>query len=118
MFRIIREINATIRVANEISRQAGYGPRWTLFLTNRSFIFQAMATPFALLGLAGIVLPIEASEMTEIVGVIGFLLAQGAVLIERALGKSRVVWNRCQAVEAVEEADALSRALENAGAGD
>ena len=43
MFRIIREISATVKMANDIAAQQGDGPRWTLFLTNRSFIAQVVA---------------------------------------------------------------------------
>ena len=47
MIRIIKEIAETVRIANQIANQAGDGPRWTLFLTNRSFIAQVIALLFA-----------------------------------------------------------------------
>lgn len=116
MFRIIREISTTVRMANEIAAQAGDGPRWSLFLTNRSFIAQVVATAFALAGIFGIFLPFGADEAIEIILIVGFIAAQVWALIERIRGKTRAVWNRRQAGEAAQEADALSRALERAGA--
>ncbi|SEO43664.1 hypothetical protein SAMN04489859_11093, partial [Paracoccus alcaliphilus] len=44
------------------------------------------------------------------------LIAQGWALAERLMGRTRVVWSRPQAVEAAREADALSKALRDAGA--
>lgn len=116
MFRIIREISATVRMANQIAAQAGDGPRWSLFITNRSFIAQAVATGFALLAIFGIFLPIGAEEVAEIIGLVGYLIAQGWALAERLMGRTRVVWSRPQAVDAAREADALSKALRDAGA--
>lgn len=116
MFRIIREISKTVQMANSIAAQAGDGPRWSLFLTNRSFIAQIVATVFALLAIFGIFLPIGAEEVAEVIGLVGYLIAQGWALFERLRGSTRVVWSRSQAVEAVQEADALSRALRDAGA--
>lgn len=116
MFRIIREIRRTVDMANAIAAQAGEGPRWTLFLSNRSFIAQAVATLFALLGLFGVFLPIDAADVVEAVALAGFIGGQGWSLIERLRGKTRAVWSKDQAKKAVEEADALKQALEAAGA--
>lgn len=116
MFRIIREISATVKMANDIAAQAGDGPRWTLFLTNRSFIAQVVALIFALLAIFGVFLPIDAADVAEIIGLVGYLVAQGWSLWERLRGKTRAVWNGDQARKAVEEADALSKALRDAGA--
>lgn len=116
MFRIIREVSATVAMANQLAAQPGEGPRWSLFLTNRSFIAQVVALLFAVVGLFGLPLPIGAEEATQIIALIGYLAAQGWALFERLTGKTRTVWNRTQATEAAAEADALSRALRNAGA--
>lgn len=116
MFRIIREISATVRMANQIAASAGEGPRWTLFLTNRSFILQCVATAFAMLAMFGVFLPIDAADLAEMIGMVGFVAAQAWALVERLRGQTRAVWSRGQAVKAVEEADALSAALKNAGA--
>jgi|GEM_PF-5863027 len=116
MFRIIRELSRTVAMANQIAAQTGDGPRWTLFLTNRSFLAQVIATLFALAGLFGILLPIDAGDVLEIVSALGFLAAQGWALVERVRGKTRAVWSRDQAAKAIEEADALSQALKQAGA--
>lgn len=116
MFRIVREISTTVRMANEIAAQAGDGPRWSLFLTNRSFIAQVVATVFALAGIFGIFLPFGAEEVVEIIALVGFIASQAWALVERIRGKTKAVWNRRQAGEAAQEADALSRALEKAGA--
>lgn len=116
MFRIIREISATVKMANDIAAQAGDGPRWTLFLTNRSFIAQVVALIFALLAIFGVFLPVDAADFTEIIGVLGYVAAQVWSLWERMRGKTRAVWNKGQARKAVEEADALSKALRDAAA--
>lgn len=108
MFRIIREIRATVEMANQIAAAGGEGPRWTLFLTNRSFIAQVIATLFAALGLFGVFLPVDANTAVEVIAALGFLAAQGWALMERVSGKTRAVWNRDQATKAVEEAAALS----------
>lgn len=108
MFRIIREIRATVEMANQIAAAGGDGPRWTLFLTNRSFIAQVIATLFAALGLFGVFLPVDANTAIEVIAAVGFLAAQGWALVERVSGKTRAVWNRDQATKAVEEAAALS----------
>lgn len=119
MFRIIREINETIQMANAIAAAGGDGPRWSLFLTNRSFIAQVIATLFALLGLFGVFLPVDAETIVEVIGAAGFLAAQGWALVERLNGKTRAIWNKDQANKAVDEAaalkgDALSQALNDA----
>ena len=94
----------------------GRGPRWTLFLTNRSFIAQVVALIFALLEIFGVFLPIDAPDMAEIIGLAGYLVAQGWSVWERLRGKTRGIWNGDQARKALEEADALSKALRDAGA--
>ncbi len=116
MFRTIREINETIRMANAIAAAGGEGPRWSLFLKNRSFIAQVIATLFAVAGIFGIILPFDAADVIEIVAAIGFLAAQGWALVERIRGKTRVVWSKDQAEKAITEADALTAALRKAGA--
>lgn len=116
MIRLIREIAETVRMANQVAAQSGDEPRWTLFLTNRSFIAQLVALIFALAGMFGLFIPIGAEDVLEIVALVGFLAAQGWALIERLKGSSRVIWTRRQAEDARKEADALSQALRNIGA--
>lgn len=116
MIRIIKEIDETVRLANRITAQAGDGPRWTLFLTNRSFIAQVFSLTFAALALFGVPLPIPAEVAANAVyGAIsaGMMIWAGA---ERLYGKTRVIWSREQARDAAAEADALSRALREVGA--
>lgn len=122
MFRILREMRATVDMANQIASAAGDEPRWTLFLTNRSFIAQCVATLFAALAMFGVLLPVDTDTAVEVVAALGFLGAQGWALVERLRGKTRAVWNVNQATKAVQEAeavknDALSKALDNALAG-
>lgn len=119
MFRIIREISQTVKMANEIASRAGHEPRWTLFLTNRSFIAQVVATVFAVAGIFGVILQVDEGRVVETIAAAGFLTSQGWALLERAWGKTAVVWNRDQAVKAVTEAeavknDALSKVLDKA----
>jgi hypothetical protein len=116
MFRIIREIRQTIDMANAIAAQAGEGPRWSLFITNRSFIAQVVATCFALMALFGVFVPVGAEDIVELISIVGFIASQGWSLYERYFGKTRTIWNKDQAVKAVQEADALTVALKNAGA--
>ena len=117
MFRIIREIAATVRMANDLAQQSGSnGPRWSVFITNRSFILQVIALLFALAGLFGLPIPIGAADLGEIVLLVGYLVTQGWALAERLFGKTRVVWTKEQAYRAQHEADALTKALKDAGA--
>ena len=117
MFRILREIAATVRMANDLAQQSGSnGPRWSVFITNRSFILQVIALLFALAGLFGLPVPIGAADLGEIVLLVGFLVTQGWALAERLFGKTRVVWTKEQAYRAHHEADALTKALKDAGA--
>lgn len=114
MLRIIREINATVKLANEIAATAGQGPRWTLFVTNRSFIAQVLALIFALAGMIGVPLPFGAEDISELIYLLGFAVAEGWAAFERFTGRTRTVWSREQALKAREEADALSAALRHA----
>ena len=106
MFRALREISRTVAMANELAGEK----RWSLFLTNRSFIAQVVATVFALAGIFGVFIPIDANEIIEIVALVGYLAAQGWALYERVAGKTAVIWNRKQA-------DKLSEALKKATQG-
>lgn len=115
----IKQISKTVDMANEIAASAGQGTRWTLFLTNRSFIAQIVATAFALVGVAGVALPFGEDQAVETVAAVGFLVAQGWSAYERLTGKTAVVWNTTQAVKAVEAAkavnqDALKQTLDRA----
>lgn len=111
MFRIIRELNSTVKMANQIATQdTGGKPRWSLFLTNRSFIAQVIATVFALLAMVGVFVPFGAEDIIEVVALVGYLVSQAWALIERTRGNTKVVWNPTQAN------DALTEALKVAGA--
>ncbi|WP_147391897.1 hypothetical protein [Paracoccus onubensis] len=117
MIRLIKEISATVRMANDLAEQSGSaGPRWSVFLTNRSFIAQVFALIFAALALFGVPLPIPADVAAEAVYGLAFAILSLWALVERLMGKTRTVWTRQQAYRAANEADALSRALKDAGA--
>lgn len=117
MIRLIREISATVRMANDIAEQSGSaGPRWTVFLTNRSFIAQVLALVFAALALFGVPLPIPAEVAADAIYGLAFAILSLWALVERLMGKTRTVWTRQQAYRAANEADALSQALKDAGA--
>lgn len=112
-FKTIRDLNALIQHANEL---AGPDKRWSLAFTNRSFIAGVIAFVATVALMAGFPLPVPVDMATEtvyaLIAVAGMLWA----LIERVMGKTRAIWNRKQAVEAVTEADALTVALQKAGA--
>ena len=129
MLNAYRNLRALISLANEIAAQnPGDAPRWSLFLTNRSFIALAIAVMLNVLALVGVPLvgwlegiapDVLAGQVVEAVTA---LLALWA-MAERIWGKTRVIWNKRQALKAVEEAhapntlepDALAQALADAG---
>lgn len=115
MFRIIREINETIKLANQIADQGGDGPRWSLYFTNRSFVAQVVALLFAVLGTFGIFLPIEAGDLVQLVGAVGLIAGFAWSFVERIRGKTRTIWNTSQADKAVEEAIAVAVAKDVEG---
>lgn len=121
MLRLIREISKTVDMANEIAKRKGRSKsRWSLFITNRSFVAQIFTLLFMILAICGAPLPIPAEIAANAVyGVASTLMTLWAVL-ERFYGKTRVIWSRQQAHRAHIEAKALeatslSRALKDAG---
>ncbi|SIS90798.1 hypothetical protein [Paracoccus saliphilus] len=117
MIPLIREIATTVRMANDIAKQNGRaGPRWSLFLTNRSFIAQVFSLIFAALAIFGVPLPISAELAADTVYGVAFTIIAIWAAVERLFGKTRVIWSRTQANCARNEADALTEALERAGA--
>lgn len=105
----IKQISKTVDMANEIAASTGQGTRWTVFITNRSFIAQVVATAFALVGVAGVALPFGEDQAVETVAAVGFLVAQGWSAYERLTGKTAVVWNSTQAVKAIKDAQAVNK---------
>lgn len=116
MICLIQEISNTVRMANDVAKKSPTGPRWSVFITNRSFIAQVFALIFAALALFGIPLPVLAEVAAEAIYGIAFVAMQLWALVERLMGKTRTIWSRQQAYKAVNEADALSKALGRAGA--
>lgn len=117
MLRLIKEIADTVKLANSIAADSGSnGPRWSVFVTNRSFIAQLFALVFAALAMFGVPLPIPAEVAADAVYGLAFAAMQLWALVERLMGKTRTVWSKSQAYRAVNEADALSKALRDAGA--
>ena len=116
MIRLIKEISATVRMANDIAEQSGSaGPRWSAFFTNRSFIAQVLSLVFFVLAVIGFPLSISADVAADaLYGIIcaAMMVWAGA---ERFYGKTRVIWTKGQASDALIEADALTRALKDAG---
>lgn len=108
IFKPFRDLSALIEQAN---RLAGSDKRWSLAFTNRSFIVACVAVVAAAALMLGLPFPVPIDVTAEtvyaVITVAGLLWAG----IERLLGKTRAVWNKKQAVEAVEEADALTTAL-------
>lgn len=64
----------------------------------------------------GVPLPVPAEVAADAVYGVAFAVMQLWALVERLMGKTRTIWTRQQAVKAVNEADALSKALRDAGA--
>lgn len=113
IFKLLRDLSALIEEAN---RLAGPGKRWTLAITNRSFIAACIAFVAGVALMVGVPFPLPvdlATDTAYALIVIGGMVWAAA---ERWLGKSRAIWNRKQAAEAVQEADALKAALGKAGA--
>lgn len=108
LFKALRDLSALIEQAN---RLAGPDKRWSLAFTNRSFIVACVAFVAAAALMFGLPFPmpidVTAETVYAVITVVGLLWAG----IERMLGKTRAVWNKKQAVEAVVEADALTSAL-------
>lgn len=108
IFKTLRDLSALIEQAN---RLAGPDKRWSLAFTNRSFIVACVAFVAAAALMFGLPFPmpidVTAETVYAVITVAGLLWAG----VERMLGKTRAIWNRKQAVEAVVEADALTSAL-------
>lgn len=108
IFKALRDLSALIEQAN---RLAGPDKRWSLAFTNRSFIVACVAFVAAAALMLGLPFPVPIDVTAEtvyaVITVAGLLWAG----IERMLGKTRAIWNKKQAVEAVVEADALTAAL-------
>lgn len=108
LFKTLRDLSTLIEQAN---RLAGPDKRWSLAFTNRSFIVACVAFVAAAALMLGLPFPmpidVTAETVYAVITVAGLLWAG----IERMLGKTRAVWNKKQAVEAVVEADALTTAL-------
>jgi|SRR6476659_6010329 len=107
MFRALREISRTVAMANELAGEK----RWTVFLENRSFIAQVVATLFALAGITGVMIPISASDVVDVIALVGYVAAQAWALYERVAGKTSVIWNKTQADKLT---DALKKATQDA----
>ena len=121
MFTIIRDLRRLIAMANEISAQTqGDAPRWSLFITSRSFIAIAIAVGLNLLPVLGVPVPAMLAGVVPdlLAGHVVDLATAGLAVyagVERLLGKTRTVWNKRQAIQAVQEADAFAGALTGAG---
>lgn len=113
IFRTIRDLNEIIQQANAL---AGPEKRWSLAYKNRSFVLACVAVLAQIALAVGIPLPVPIDVTAETLWAI---ITVGALVwagIERIYGKTRAIFNRKQAVEAIQEADALTTALAKAGA--
>lgn len=113
IFKTIRDLNALIQQANSL---AGPRKRWSLAFTNRSFVLAVIALLAQVALAIGLPFPLPVDVTAETVYAIISLAALAWAGVERLTGKTRAVWSRRQADEAVQEADALSKALRDAGA--
>ncbi|WP_103173795.1 hypothetical protein [Paracoccus sp. SY] len=106
IFKIIRDLAMLIEAANK----AAGGKHWSVAFFNRSFVALAIATLASIALALGLQLPIPVDVATE--NVLAIITVGGIAWagVERIMGKTKVVWNRQQAN------DALSEALAKAGA--
>lgn len=133
IYKLYKELTSLVKIANSVAdQQTGDGPKWSFFLTNRSFLVPAIGIVINILLLAQMpfLSPIlaylqafspqlVAEHMVIVVTAVTFLWS----LVERLMGKTRVVWNKKQCVNAVCEAysygtvpeDKLSEALRKIG---
>ena len=109
LFKTLRDLSALIEQAN---RLAGPDKRWSLAFTNRSFIAACVAFVAAAALMLGLPLPVPIDVTAETVYAVITVAGLVWAGVERMLGKTRAVWNKKQAVEAVVEADALTTALD------
>lgn len=108
IFKTVRDLNDLIQQAN---RLAGPDKRWSLAYQNRSFVLACVAVLAQIALAVGVPLPVPVDVTAETVWAI---ITVGALVwagLERIWGKTRAVFNRKQAVEAIQEADALTEAL-------
>ena len=108
IFKTIRDLNDLVQQAN---RLAGPDKRWSLAYQNRSFVLACVALVAQIALAVGVPLPLPVDVTAETVWAIITLGALVWAFLERKFGKTRAIWNRTQAVEAVTEADALTEAL-------
>lgn len=107
---LLKSIHQTVKLANEIASEGGEGPRWSWFLTNRSFIAAVIGVVLTLLTPFGIQIPFAPEYAAE--GIFAAASA-GAFLWsfgERLFGKTRAVYNPTQAHDALTEALAVAMA--------
>lgn len=112
IFKTIRDLNGLVQQANAL---AGAEKRWSLAYKNRSFVLACVAVVAQIALAVGVPLPVPVDVTAETIWAI---ISVGSILwagLERAYGKTRAIFNRRQAVQAVQEADALTTALQGAG---
>lgn len=124
MLKLYRDIRALVAAANSIAANSpSDAPRWSIFLTNRSFLtilFAVVLNALALIGVPfigwfeGVAPEILAGRVVEFVTALLILWAG----IERIIGKTRVIWTKRQAKKAVEEAIAVADAPAASGKAD
>ena len=108
IFKTVRDLNDLIQQANSL---AGPGKRWSLAYKNRSFVLACVAVVAQIALAVGVPLPLPVDVTAETIWAIITVGALVWAALERLLGKTRAIWSRKQAVEAVQEADALTEAL-------
>lgn len=126
MFKILKELNEMVNIANKIAVENGPtsgidAGDWIVFFKTRSFVALGISIVFMILPMIGIYIPFGETATLELymnmVAVIGFIWA----LIERLLGKKKVVWNKTHASKAINQATAQYKVSlsdkENAGFG-
>lgn len=110
-FLIMKAIRDAAALVDQANRMAGPDRRWSLAYNNRSFWSALIGVAATLAAAFGLPFPIPLDIAAEVAWTLVSIAGMAWALIERLMGKTRAVWNPTQGAEAVQEADALTAAL-------
>ena len=110
-FLILKAVREAAALVDQANRMAGPDRRWSLAYTNRSFWAGVIGVLATLAAAFGVPFPVPVDLAAEVLWTLVSVAGMLWMLLERVWGKTRAVWNPTQAVEAKQEADALTEAL-------